>query len=411
MSVVFDELSEEKLLSLVASHSGALSASNGAERLNELKGYLAQVLIEARNQKWKVVIIAGTNGKGETAHSLNYLCLNEGLKTALWTSPHILSLRERFCFCGEDLSYNELELALKKEFIEQKEAKITLGYYESLFACFLRLAIKKRPEVLLLEVGLGGRFDAVNLIEPDLTLITSISRDHEEILGRGHRRILLEKLGVTRKGKPLMTCLELGYQREICRLYSLEQQIPWIDFFEKGAISKQDHYSKRNRLLAQKAFENLTGKTVEGQWPKTLTFKGRGERIDWTKGPIFFIGAHNHDGIRKMLEGLKSGHLLNDFSFPFDTILMSFSKRSLSEIEACLRLVKAESQMIARRVILTTYQHPKAVDGETLSKFKGLVEFEADWKKILSHISGPILVTGSYYFVGEVQRHLLHNPS
>jgi len=411
VNFIFDDESEKKLLSLMAQHFGVMSATNGAERFLELKNYLAPMLKEASTFASKKIIIAGTNGKGETAHCLNYLFESSGKKTALWTSPHILSLRERFYFQGENLSYSELESALQEEFLEQKKSNIVLGYYETLFASFLRVALKKKPEILILEVGLGGRFDAVNLLTPDLSLITSIARDHEEILGRGHRRILLEKLGITRKNGPLLSCLELAYQREICREYCDNNDVPWEDFFGLGLLLKKDHYSLRNRFLALKAFEKLEGHSFNGTWPSDLSFKGRGERLDWEQGQFYFIGAHNHDGVRKMLEGLKTGHLLNDFSFPFDTIVVSFSKRSFEEIEACLRLIKAESYLLARRVVLTTYEHPKAMDAETLSKFKGLVEFAHDWKKIIPSLKGPTLVTGSYYFIGEIQRHFCLSSS
>ena len=405
MSLHFDELKEKRLFSLMSTQAGALTASNGAERFAELQNYLSAKLKEARSKNWKVVIIAGTNGKGETAHTLNTLALKQEIKVALWTSPHILSLRERFCFEGEDLSYEELELALGDEFANQKKEGFFLGYYETLFSVFLSLALKKNPELLILEVGLGGRFDAVNLMNPDLCLITSIGRDHEEFLGRGHRKILLEKLGVTRPQVPLLTCLELSFQREVCREFTKTTQVPWIDLFEAELVTKTNDYSKRNRLLALQAFKKLTGKTISLESLRSLSFKGRGETIQITDKTFFFIGAHNHDGVRKMVEGLKSGHLLNDFSCPFDTILVSFSKRSIEEIEACVRLL-ARDWRLANRVVLTSFEHNKAMDGKALSKFKGLVEFEADWKNILPKLQGTVLVTGSYYFVGEVQRFL-----
>lgn len=410
MSLVFDPAREEKLLSLMNTMAGALTASNGAERFAELQNYLSDLLKEAQTRPWKVVLIAGTNGKGETAHSLNYLALQEGFSTALWTSPHILTLRERFSFGGEDISYDELEEALVTEFSEQKRKGFFLGYYESLFATFLRLALKKKPELLILEVGLGGRFDAVNLISPHLSLITSIGRDHEEFLGRGHRRILLEKLGITRPEVRLLTALELAFQREVCRDYVTSRSVPWKDLFETQILQRTDHYSKRNRLLALEAFEVLSGKKRAFEALQGLRFKGRGEKVDFSKAQYYFIGAHNHDGMRKMVEGLKTNHLLNDFSCPFDTILVSFSKRSLEEIEACLRLLARDWQL-AGHVILTTFDHNKAMDGKTLSKFKGLVDFEADWKKLLPKLQGPVLVTGSYYFVGEVQRALASQSS
>lgn len=404
MSLDFDEVKEKRLFSLMSTQAGALNASNGALRFAELKNYLSAKLKEAQSRSWKIVIIAGTNGKGETAHSLYTLALRQGLNSALWTSPHILSLRERFCFDGKDISYEELEVALEEEFKEQKKQGFFLGYYETLFSVFLSLALKKNPELLILEVGLGGRFDAVNLMNPALCLITSIGRDHEEFLGRGHRRILAEKLGVTRPQVPLLTCLELGFQREVCRQFVLGAQVPWTDLFEEGIVVKADHYSKRNRLLALQAFQRLVGKTLSLEVLSGLSFKGRGEKLQWRDQNFFFIGAHNHDGVRKMVEGLKSGHLLNDFSCPFDTILVSFSKRSVEEIEACLRLL-ARDWRLAHHVVLTSFEHAKAMDGKTLSKFKGLVDFEADWKTILPKLKGTVLVTGSYYFVGEVQRH------
>ena len=151
---------------------------------------------------------------------------------------------------GEEVSYPDLLGQFEKSYQEVKENNFTLSYYEFLFHVFLSLCVFKKVDVLILEVGLGGRLDAVNYLDPSLTAITSISRDHQEFLGNSFNLILREKLGIARPGIPLVTAFELKYLRGLATTYCRQNLIPYIDMRHKELIPKNANYSDQNRLMA-----------------------------------------------------------------------------------------------------------------------------------------------------------------
>ena len=379
----------------------------------EFKGQLERTrrFFSPFKKKFKTVItIGGTNGKGETSTHLANLIKSTGKQTALWTSPHILSVRERFNFSGELPEYQELLNEFKKA---KRKIKFLFGkfsYYEFLFFVFLRMAQKKKMGVLVLEVGLGGRLDAVNHFDANIAVITSISRDHQAILGNTLEKILFEKLGISRTQRPLITSLELEYCRFLTRKHCKALDIPFYDLHNLGIIDESMDYSHRNKLLAAFVFEYFKNPLA----PKNLilsnyhfdSLKGRFEEM--TVGPIrfIFVGSHNIDGVRKLVQKVSLEKRA------FDAALISFSKRPANEIETILGIFSTSF----KKVILTTFEHIKAaVDLKNFAdKFN--IELTENWKGYLEHkISTPeknetILVTGSYYFVGEVQKFLFSNP-
>ena len=156
----------------------------------------------------KLCIVAGTNGKGETVAALTQTLQSQGISVASWSSPHLQTVRERVLLNGEMFSEK-----LWLEQIEQLKGDVDkLSYYEFLFILFWRLieSSDSWPEVIILEVGLGGRLDAVNYFDADLVLIPSISRDHQEYLGQSYREILAEKLAVTRQSSHLITAFQVA---------------------------------------------------------------------------------------------------------------------------------------------------------------------------------------------------------
>lgn len=342
-----------------------------------------------------IITIGGTNGKGETAHNLKYLFEREGKKVGLWTSPHVLSIRERF-FVGEKVSYEDLLRQFEKSHQEVKEA---VSYYEFLFHVFLSLCVDKEVDLLILEVGLGGRLDAVNYLEPSLTAITSISRDHQEFLGNSFKSILREKLGITRPGIPLVSAFELDYLENLASTYCNQNQVPYIDMRQKGLIPKSAHYSEQNRLMAIKLKELIDGKS---QGLENMAFpptKGRFERVTIGRINITFVGAHNLEGVRKLAQRVKGQE-------SFDELYLSFSKRPEEEIKQCIKILGQSSMF--KKIYLTSFKHPKAA-----KKIVGPLSYIENWKEnleqgLLQTEKKNILVTGSYYFIGEFQKVLFN---
>lgn len=151
---------------------------------------------------FRSVLVAGTNGKGSVTTLLESVLRARGLRTGRFTSPHVFSVAERIAVDGAFVTIDEMEAAAAR--IVALRDEIPYRYFEALTAIAFLLFAGRGVEVAALEVGLGGRFDATNVVEPDLSIVTSISLDHRRILGDTEEEILREKLGVSRAGKPLL---------------------------------------------------------------------------------------------------------------------------------------------------------------------------------------------------------------
>ena len=147
------------------------------------------------------VLVAGTNGKGSTTTMLASILQHEGLRTGRYISPHVFHVAERISVDGEFATVDELERAAAR--IQPLRDEIPYSYFEALTAIAFLLFAEAGVEVAALEIGLGGRFDATNIVSPVASIITSISLDHRRILGDTEEAILGEKLGITRPGVPL----------------------------------------------------------------------------------------------------------------------------------------------------------------------------------------------------------------
>ena len=149
-----------------------------------------------------VITLAGTNGKGSTAAMLEAIFGAAGYRTALYTSPHMLRYNERIRLGGQEVSDQALCEAFAR--VDAARGEESLTYFEFGTLAALDLFLRARPDLAILEVGLGGRLDAVNLIDADLAIITSIGRDHMAWLGETLEEIALEKAGILRPGRPLI---------------------------------------------------------------------------------------------------------------------------------------------------------------------------------------------------------------
>ncbi len=150
--------------------------------------------------KQTVITIAGTNGKGSCVNYLDAMLTRMGLKTGVYTSPHLLQYNERIKIQQQTISDSNLCRVFTE--IEKVRENTTLTYFEFGTLAALKLFNEADLDVVILEVGLGGRLDAVNVVDSDIALITSIGYDHTEWLGDSLESIAKEKAGIFRAGKP-----------------------------------------------------------------------------------------------------------------------------------------------------------------------------------------------------------------
>ncbi|MBU3723173.1 MAG: bifunctional tetrahydrofolate synthase/dihydrofolate synthase [Limnohabitans sp.] len=149
-----------------------------------------------------VITVAGTNGKGSTCALLEAVYLQAGYKTGVYTSPHLVHFEERCRLVGESPQAEVFASAF--ECVESARHDTSLTYFEFSTLAILKMMSDAELDVVILEVGLGGRLDAVNIIDPDCAIITSIDLDHTALLGTDRDSIGLEKAGIMRAGQPVV---------------------------------------------------------------------------------------------------------------------------------------------------------------------------------------------------------------
>lgn len=159
---------------------------------------------------FKAIIVGGTNGKGSVSHMLAKVLSSSGFKTGLYTSPHLVSYRERFRINGVPIPERDFERL--SAWAEEIATRIEMDYgldspteFEVLTLMTCQYFAEEKVDIAVMEVGLGGRYDATNALSPMLSIVTVISLDHTDRLGKTHLEIAREKIGIARPGIPLVT--------------------------------------------------------------------------------------------------------------------------------------------------------------------------------------------------------------
>jgi len=173
------------------------SIAMGLERVREVA---ARMGLERPAKK--VITIAGTNGKGSAVAFIEAIARAAGWHVGAYTSPHLLAYNERVRIDGRDATDEELVAGL--EAVEVVRGDVPLTYFEYGTLCALWLFQRGNPDLAILEVGLGGRLDAVNIVDPDVAVITTVDLDHQDWLGNDREAIGGEKAGIARAWKPLV---------------------------------------------------------------------------------------------------------------------------------------------------------------------------------------------------------------
>jgi len=152
--------------------------------------------------KFKSIHVAGTNGKGSTSHMLAAVLQAQGYKTGLYTSPHLKDFRERIRINGKMISRKEVVAFVKSQ--QHLIAQIEPSFFEATVAMAFDHFAKHEVDIAIIEVGLGGRLDSTNIIQPEISVITNISMDHTNMLGNTLTEIAGEKAGIIKKNTPVI---------------------------------------------------------------------------------------------------------------------------------------------------------------------------------------------------------------
>ena len=205
-----------------------------------------------------VITVAGTNGKGSTCAMLEAIALEAGWRTGLYSSPHLVHFQERCRLRGEPVDPQALVPHFAR--VEAARQGVSLTYFEFTTLAILSLMAASSLDVAILEVGLGGRLDAVNIIDADCAVITSIDLDHQEYLGPDRESIGREKAGILRAGRPAVVSDPVPPQSVIDRAQALGADL-WLlgrDFNFSGD-KQQWGWAGRGRRYSGLAYPALRG--------------------------------------------------------------------------------------------------------------------------------------------------------
>ena len=196
--------------------------------------------------------VAGTNGKGSTCAYLESILRSMGFRTGLFTSPHIISFEERFCICGKPVT-EECWLEVYKD---QQEIirRLNLTFFEASTLIAFEIFRRKKVDWAVFETGMGGRLDATNVINPQVSIITSISMDHTEFLGDSLLSIAGEKLGIVKENIPLVIAKnsEKGVMKlaeDICSRKKADISVVSLDDADEITHTEKGMQFRRNGVL------------------------------------------------------------------------------------------------------------------------------------------------------------------
>lgn len=194
----------------------------------------------------QVITVAGTNGKGSCVATLAALLRHAGLRVGVYTSPHLVHYNERIAL--PDGNADDAAICASFARIEQARGDISLTYFEFGTLAAFDLMARANCEIAILEVGLGGRLDAVNLIDADVAVITAIDLDHQDWLGDSRERIGVEKAGIARPGQPVIVADPAPPQAMLARLEAVGAQ-PLLLGHDFGVLDERGTLQSADRLL------------------------------------------------------------------------------------------------------------------------------------------------------------------
>jgi dihydrofolate synthase/folylpolyglutamate synthase len=364
-------------------------------------------------RKLKGFLIGGTKGKGSTAYIVESICRNANFKTGLFTSPHLISYRERIKINGEPITKAKFAALIE----EIAEADTDLSVFETLTVMAFLLFSREKVDYSIFEVGLGGRLDATNVFDPDVSIITPISFDHTAILGTKLSEIAGEKAKILRKDKINISAPQDKEVEEILKkevdgnikfvknykLFSLdEKQTVFKLGKEKFSTSLIGGVQALNCSLAITACRRIgvnLGDEKINETLMNLKIPGRFQIIS-REPHVILDGAHNVASIKALKETIRK--IFNK------RVLLVFSCLSDKDIKGMLKAIKPIVKKIypteipyVRKMPLDEIRKTIMETGMEMAETTGIIEEDIKSAVGCASNSDIIIVTGSFYLIGE----------
>ena len=392
---------------------------DGLKRVQDVASRLG-VLRPAR----KVIVVAGTNGKGSTAIFLEQVLLSSGARVGSTLSPHLHVFNERIRLQGEEVT--DRSLVASFEAVEAARNGVLLNYFEYAVLVALTCFCREDLDFAILEIGLGGRLDAFNIVHGDVSIITSVGIDHEEYLGFDRESIGREKAGILRRDKPLIfgepqipgsverLAKELGVEIYIAGRefqHHLDSS-GWRVEVTEGGESRDYRYAEKPSVAPENAVTALQAAALIGvsldakliSNALNVRLPGRFEVLDKMDRTWVFDVAHNPDAARFLLEQLKRRYPRRQFTGLFGCFKDKNAGQIVSELSEVLGQVVYADTTGPRGQLGIELE--RTVSYATAVSVGGKVETAIDYLIDTTQSSDLILVFGSFDLV-ERTRHWL----
>jgi dihydrofolate synthase/folylpolyglutamate synthase len=384
------------------------------------------------------VHVAGTNGKGSVSAMLAAILRAHGHKTGLYTSPHLARVEERIRIDGRSIGPERFRrlLARLKDVIDRLMVERKLVYHPTYFEVLTALAFlefaERQVDVAVLEVGMGGRFDATNVVRPLISVITTIAMDHEKHLGTTLEKIAFEKAGIIKPGIPVVCGVRGGAALREIRRVARGRKAPLAEVFGRGRTLEArrtrggyrfvyageggryvfspglaGRHQGANAATAIAAVEVLSRFWRPFDKAKILTavrdahWEGRLETVH--QRPLVLLdGAHNVEGVTALVSYIKE--------IIRRPVVLVFAAMEDKDLRSMTRILFP----VASTVVLTRVPYKRSATPEALlaaaPPFKCRVLLEPDTRKAVrlalleSKRSTPVVIAGSLFLIGEVKR-------
>ena len=361
---------------------------------------------------WKVIHVAGTNGKGSVCAMIDSIYRAQGYRTGLFISPHLITFRERIRINRKTISEAAVadDLTMIRNLIAEWDPHPT--FFEVITALALKHFGDAKIDIAILETGLGGRLDATNAVQSDVSVITPIALDHEMWLGHTLTEIAGEKAGIIKPRVPVVSAAQQPQAEEIIRARAAECGSP-VQFvnetYDRSAVALRGEHQKQNAAVAIAAIQaaniELSEKSiVRGlaaiEWPARFQ--------KWDERTII-DGAHNPAAARALGQTWREV-----FGEQKATLVLAV----LSDKD--LRGICEALAPIAGSVILPKIRSERAAAPAELAKIFSIItpslphsisSTVGDALMLARENPNPILITGSLHFAGEVLAHLRGEPA
>lgn len=382
--------------------------------------------------KYKSILVAGTNGKGSVAKSLSSVLCAQGYRTGLYTSPHLVDLRERIVFNNRPIPEEEFIKKIRQlqEILKQEPYHLYPTFFEAMTVLAFSFFADRGIDVLVCEVGMGGRFDATNVLPSFLEIITGIGLEHTKFLGKTYAEIANEKAGIIKQNSAVVTASQTEEAMRVIKSKAKERQAKLyscgIDFKARrtGFSAEGQEFAFYGASIYHNLYTPLLGRyQIENMalvLQALILMRRRGfpvkrdaiyagiRDVSWPcrfqilkKNPLFIIdGAHNPDGIRLFLDNL--AHMFPEESFSF---LMGILKDK--NYKSMLHRVQRFKNI--KEIVFTKPDTDRAAEPGQLASFitskKIKISVVPDCKKAYRYTqskAGNWCVCGSLYLCGNI---------